>query len=320
MTVGVVVVAGGCAGGAPSHGAPARSIAAPPPPTRPPATPRPSVTTATTSPPTSHPPPTIAAPVEQTGWSVIAETPTRISSDTRTVAVADGAQVTLIRFRSGAYRLDLHLGGTDPPSAGLAVPALAGSSISASERPLLLGAFNGGFKSTADAGGFEADGRVVTGLVAGAASLVIDTDGAVRVGLWGQTVPAPGERVLSVRQNLRPLIHAGQVSPYVGDVGAWGATLGGVARVARSAVGLDAAGDLVYAASMLALPVDVAQAMQAAGVAEAMELDINPYWVQADVASQPGGPLSPGVPGQQRPGDQYLRGWTRDFVAVLAAP
>jgi hypothetical protein len=49
-----------------------------------------------------------------------------------------------------------------------------------------------------------------------------------------------------------------------------------------------------------------------------MELDINPEWVQMDVASSPGGPLKAGIPGQHRPATQYLTGWTRDFIAVLA--
>ncbi|HUY60875.1 MAG TPA: hypothetical protein VMW49_03265, partial [Candidatus Dormibacteraeota bacterium] len=169
--------------------------------------------------------------VEQPGWIVIARTSTGVASDTRTVGSADGAAVTLVRFRAGAYRLNLHLGGSDPPSGGLAVPAVAGNAISASERPVLLGAFNGGFKSTAGAGGVEVDGWVVTPLVAGDASLVVDQRGTVRIGVWGRTLPAAGEQVSSVRQNLRPLIDGGRISVYAGDVGVWGATLGGVDRV-----------------------------------------------------------------------------------------
>ena len=52
----------------------------------------------------------------------------------------------------------------------------------------------------------------------------------------------------------------------------------------------------------------------------AMELDINPYTVQLDTARRPGGPLTAAVPGQNRPADQYLAGWTRDFITVLAPP
>jgi len=37
---------------------------------------------------------------------------------------------------------------------------------------------------------------------------------------------------------------------------------------------------------------------------------INPEWVQLDVASNPGGPLSPGIPGQNRPANQSSSGGT----------
>jgi hypothetical protein len=183
----------------------------------------------------------------------------------------------------------------------------------------LLAAFNGGFKAAAGAGGFVLDGTTVRSLVPGDASLVIDAAGSARVGVWGSGVPAPGEQVQSVRQNLPPLIAGGQLSPAIGTVTAWGSTLGGGSAVARSALGQDARGDILYAGSMSALPVDIAGALLAAGCITAMELDINPYWIQLDLAAAPGGTLRAGVPGQNRPATQYLYGWTRDFVTVLAS-
>jgi len=126
------------------------------------------------------------------------------------------------------------------------------------------------------------------------------------------------EHVASVRQNLAPLVIDAQPSPNINAIGSWGATLGGVAAVARSALGEDPQGDILYAAAMQALPVDLADALIAAGATSAMQLDINPEWVQLALADTAGGPLRPGVPGQNRPANQYLVGWTRDFVTVLA--
>jgi len=97
-----------------------------------------------------------------------------------------------------------------------------------------------------------------------------------------------------------------------------GATLGGGAYVARSAIGQDAAGDLIFAASESALPADLASVLASHGARTAMELDINPEWVQLDVAHRPGGPLTAEIPGQSRPAGQYLSGWTRDFFTVVA--
>jgi hypothetical protein len=180
-----------------------------------------------------------------------------------------------------------------------------------------LAAFNGGFKVNAAAGGTEVDGQILTPLIDGLASFVIDSNGTGRIGVWGSTVPVPGEQIVSVRQNLPPLIAGGLMSPQIGNVSQWGLTLHGVAATARSALGEDAAGDILYAASMSALPIDLATALSDDGATDSMELDINPEWIQLDLDSGAGGPLLAAVPGQTRPANQYTVGWTRDFFTVL---
>jgi hypothetical protein len=149
---------------------------------------------------------------------------------------------------------------------------------------------------------------------------VIDRSGAAVIGVWGHGLPRPGEAVQSVRQNLSPLVRNGQVAPIAADWQLWGATLGGGEFVARSALGQDAAGRLIFAGSNSASPAALGEALVHAGARIAMELDINPEWVQLDVARHPGRRLIAAIPGQQRPADQYLFGWTRDFITVLTAP
>jgi len=230
------------------------------------------------------------------------------------VRTGDGALVTVVTFL-GPVRYVLHDGSGDPgPVAGLR----AGPAVTGAERTRLLAAFNGGFRLSAGVGGYMQEGRVISPLRPGLASLVIDRSGQARIGVWGSGVPAPGEAVYSVRQNLPPLVLNGRPTAASADWGLWGATLGGGAYVARSAIGQDAAGDLIYAASMSAVPADLASALASHGARIAMELDINPEWVQLDVARRPGGPLTAGIPGQDRPAVQYLVGWTRDFFTVLA--
>ena len=228
----------------------------------------------------------------------------------------DGSVVTLATF-SGPVTYVLHNGSQDP-GPGYAALVRAGPAVTGAERSRLLAAFNGGFKLSAGAGGYEQDGHVASPLRRGLASLVIDRSGQARIGVWGYGVPAPGEAVYSVRQNLPPLVLHGQPTPAAADWGLWGATLGGGEYVARSALGQDAAGQLVYAASMSATPEDLAVALARAGARTAMELDINPEWVQLDVTSRAGGTLRTAIPGQNRPADQFLVGWARDFIAVLA--
>jgi hypothetical protein len=64
---------------------------------------------------------------------------------------------------------------------------------------------------------------------------------------------------------------------------------------------------------------DLARVLARSGARIAMELDINPEWVQLAIASTPGGSLRAPIPGQVRSATQYLTGWTRDFITVLAA-
>ena len=248
-----------------------------------------------------HPPPAAPAP--------------RITlTRTRT---PDGSVVTVATIR-GPVRYVLHNGGLDPGAAAAGL-VRAGPVVTGAERGQLLAAFNGGFKLAAGAGGYEQEGHLISPLRPGLASLVIDSAGQATIGIWGRGVPAPGEAVYSVRQNLPPLVLTGQPTAASADWGQWGATIGGE-YVARSALGQNAAGDLLYAASMSTTPADLATVLAYDGARIAMQLDINPEWVQLDVAARPGGSLRTAVPGQYRPADQYLVGWTRDFIAVLAFP
>ena len=254
-----------------------------------------------------------AAPRIQVSQETVPQAPPRVTV-TR-MRMADGAVVTVAIFH-GPVTYALHDGSVDPGAAAGRVRA--GPVVGGAERRRLLAAFNGGFKLSAGAGGYEQEGHVAATLRRGLASLVIDRSGRARIGIWGHGVPARGEAVYSVRQNLTPLVLHGRPTAAAADPWLWGATLGGGVDVARSAVGQDAAGDLEFAASMSASPADLAAALARAGARIAMELDINPEWVQLDVARRPGGPLRAAVPGQNRPADQFLAGWARDFVTVLA--
>jgi hypothetical protein len=233
------------------------------------------------------------------------------------VRCPDGSVISVALF-VGQIRYALHNGTTDPGPA--AAPFVkAGPQVSAAERPRLLAAFNGGFKMKAGAGGYMQEGHVIRPLRTGLAGLVIDRNGQARIGVWGRTVPAPGEQVYSVRQNLWALVLNGQPTAESSRWWRWGGTIGHKEYVARSALGENGFGQLMYAGSMRTTPADLAYALVHSGAVTGMEMDINPYWVQLDVADRPGGPLTEAVPGQQHPADQYLVSWYRDFITVLAA-
>jgi hypothetical protein len=247
---------------------------------------------------------------------VVAQGPPRVTVSH--IRIADGSVVTVAVFR-GPVQYMLHNGSRDPGAAYAAL-VRGGPAVTGAERRRLLAAFNGGFLLHSRAGGYEQEGRVFRALRHGLASLVIDRSGQAWIGVWGVEVPVPGEAVYSVRQNLWPLVENGQPTRQAARWWRWGGTVGHAEYVARSALGQDASGDLIYAASMSTIPEDLAVALARSGARTAMELDINPEWVQLAVAHAPGGSLRAPVPGQVRPATQYLTGWTRDFITVLAPP
>ena len=232
------------------------------------------------------------------------------------VRTADGSVLTVAVF-GGSVRYVLHNGSQDP-GPGYAALVRAGPAVTGAERSRLLAAFNGGFLMRSRAGGYEQEGHVFRALRHGLASLVIDRSGQARIGIWGVDLPLPGEAVYSVRQNLWPLVVNGQPTAQAARWWRWGGTIGHTEYVARSALGQTASGELLYVASMSTTPEDLAVALARSGARIGLELDINPEWVQLATARAPGGSLTAAIPGQVRPATQYLTGWTRDFIAVLA--
>src|SRR5690348_14070421 len=126
----------------------------------------PATTRATVTTPSSSPAPT--------------PTPTPAAVTVTTMRMKDGSRVTVATF-SGPVTFVLHDGSEDP---GLAAGRVkAGPAVRGAERARLLAAFNGGFKLSAGAGGYEQEGHVAAALRRGLASLVIDRSGRARVGV-----------------------------------------------------------------------------------------------------------------------------------------
>lgn len=224
--------------------------------------------------------------------------------------------VTLLSFDQRLVELHLHSGTIDAGSSGWRY----GPSVGGSELRGLVAAFNGAFRLSTGAGGFEAYGRVASALRSGLGSIVTYSDGTTDIGSWHQEVPTPGRHVVSVRQNLILLIDHGATASNLGCLTCWGATLGGVVDPARSALGVTADGRLIWAGAEHLTVAALASALRAARVARAVELDINPEWVAAYLYAHraAGAPPRPipalatqhGIPGE------FLSPWSRDFFAL----
>ncbi len=225
--------------------------------------------------------------------------------------------VALLSFNQRLVHLHLHSGTVDAGSSGWRW----GPSVRGSERRHLVSAFNGGFKFSVGAGGFQSDGHVAVPLRAGLGSIVTYRDGYTDIGTWHGELPASGRAVSSVRQNLTPLVDHGQPAANVDCLICWGATLGGVTDPARSALGVTADGRLIWAGGEKLTTIQLADALIGARVVRAVELDINPEWVAAYLYGHRGGvgavapvpivPSQPGVPGQ------FLAPYARDFFTIV---
>jgi hypothetical protein len=229
-----------------------------------------------------------------------------------------GSGIVLLSFDQRLVELHLHAGSADPGGSGWRYgPVIGGAELGS-----LVGAFNGAFRLSTGSGGYESSGHVAAPLQAGLGSIVTYADGTTDVGTWHQGLPAPGQAVVSVRQNLSPLIDNGKPASNLDCLDCWGATLGGVDDPARAALGVTADRRLIWAAGEHVTVSDLASALLAARVVRAVELDINPEWVAGYLYGHRGGhgPLAPvpalaeqqGIPGQ------FLEPWSRDFFAVVA--
>jgi len=183
-------------------------------------------------------------------------------------------------------------------------------------RSRLLATFNSGFKLADSHGGFALGGVTYAPMQPGIATFVHYSDGRVDIQSWpgGPQVP-PG--VDYARQNLPLIVEGGQPNPNLSDGPEWGATLGNAVRVWRSGIGIDAHGDLIYAAASDQTVGSLAEILIRAGAIRAMQLDINSYWDTFISYAQPGAG-HPGslLPGMTRPVTRYLTPDDRDFFAV----
>jgi hypothetical protein len=259
--------------------------------------------------------------------ALLVERPSGVGGAWRTTATVGGrpaawiarrSGVTLMRFDQALLRLVLHPGSGEPRGRGWK----HADRIGAGEVHRVVAGFNGGFKLGYGSVGFMAEGRVGVRLGRGLGSIVAYTDGKTEIGAWRRGVPAPGRTVASVLQNMRLLVARGKVAPTVESciIVCWGKTFGGRFDAARTALGIDGEGRLVWAASEDITPAALGAALLGAGAVNAVELDINPGWVSGYLyVHRPNGPAAvPAVPGQHEIAGRLIRPDQRDFFTVVA--
>jgi hypothetical protein len=204
---------------------------------------------------------------------------------------------------------------------GLSEPAVSMPDRGPEEVPMplrggLVATFNSAFKLKDAGGGFVYHGHTYAPLQQDMATIIRYADGRVDVGAYhGPSVAGPD--VVFARQNLPLIVNHGRPNPNLNDGPEWGFTLGNKALVWRSAVGVDAQGNLIYAAGPDQGLRSLASVMTHAGAVRAMELDINPYWTSFITYRFPGAHGAANLlPTMDRTPLRYLTPDDRDFFAV----
>jgi hypothetical protein len=268
-------------------------------------------------------------------WSAVGRTVRGVRTVYQTTLVPPGgtqpAGIAWMDTRLLAARL---YSGSKSPGGG---PYRYTAPIQPAQAATLVAAFNGGFIMNAAGGGYYTQGRTIDPLRRGAASLVIYADGSADVGVWGSDVSMT-PNVVSVRQNLVPLVAGGRPTPPAAsaDWQAWGSTCGatscaasvpGIERQWRTGLGITADGALVYVAGPALNPLQLAQLLVRAGVVRGMQLDINPAWPDFVSYDPPAGALAAPSNGRkllpstvQGSSTFFESWWARDFITMSARP
>ena len=207
-------------------------------------------------------------------------------------------------------------GRYEPPNAAVRGPMM----VPYDQRSRLLATFNGGFTYTDGNNGSADNGRTNEPLADGNATLIGYRDGRVALVKWTGG-PNVGPDVAWARQSLAPIVWNGKLNPQLNDnpnSPQWGYTLGGLTRVWRTGVGIDARGNLIYVAADFQTVITLAKILQHAGAVAAMEFDINPEWHTLITYTHGSHGLIPTMigPNPMQAPDRYLVPDDRDFFAV----
>jgi len=145
------------------------------------------------------------------------------------------------------------------------------------------------------------------------------------MGSWGTEI-TPSQDMIAYRQNGPLMIDQGVINPDVNNYSPadWGYTIKSVTPTLRSGLGLSADGKTLYYACGPFISVEtLALAMQRAGAVEAMQLDINWYWVLfAAVRTNAGKMTLEALDPKNMKEDlnRYLWAYTRDYFYVTGMP
>ncbi len=182
----------------------------------------------------------------------------------------------------------------------------------------LISVFNGGFQEADGHYGMIVGNKTYVPLHWNLASLIISSSGTAKIiNYQGQSL---GKNIVGIRQNGAFLIKKGVITPFVeNNTDTWGRTTTNSMYTWRSGIGITKNGNIIYAVGNSLLPQTLAVALQQAGAVNAMQLDINPYWVRFILYNSSGNgtySYQPLLKDMYNGGYAYLHGYNKDFFYI----
>ena len=174
-------------------------------------------------------------------------------------------------------RVELHAvaGSTEPENETPEAHSYArAAAVPSEQRPHLLAAFNGGFKSTHGHFGMHVDGVTLAPPKPQACTIASYPERGLSIGTFDK-LPEP-EQAAWFRQTPRCMVEAGVRHPALANSRSWGATVDGKTVIRRSAIGLNQAGDVLFVGISNSTTAEaLARGMQHAGAHSVAQLDVN---------------------------------------------
>ena len=224
------------------------------------------------------------------------------------------AYVTLVQIDIGPMMLEA-VAGTKQPGGpvGNPGPGIIPKDIVAGGN--LVAAFDGGFQYRDGYYGMVVGDKTYLPLKNNVGTLVGYKDGRITiVNYTGQDL---GSNIAFIRQNCPILIENGQVfAQNEMNKKLWGRTFNADIFTSRSGVGITKDGNLIYAVGNNLSPDTLADALKMGGAENAIQLDINAFWVRFNIFEpngQGGYTTSTLIKGLTDGSKQYLNGDEKDF-------
>jgi hypothetical protein len=216
--------------------------------------------------------------------------------------------------------MSLHaVAGTYYPGAQLGHPGPGVIPEAETAGEKLVAAFNGGFQYVDGHYGMKVGDTTYVPLLPEMGTLTMYKDGTLSIGRYDPKAMDPkAGQIEAMRQNGPMILDQGKVTgdAVEGGAGVWGRTTTATMYTWRSGVGIDKRGDLIYAVGPSLTAGTLAEAMRAGGAQEAMQLDINAFWVRyaTFLPRSGGGYTSESILSTlENGGPQYLHGYNKDF-------